>query len=253
MPSLRLPKESPIPHTHLRRGARISLAIVLMSLAAFYGTRFYLLWEHRVCDRVARRDGAVALTFDDGPDPRFTPAVLDILAEHDAKATFFVVGDQVERHPQLLERIVAEGHEIGHHSHSHRRMRLLDAVDITWEIESCLSALERHGIEPAWYRPPRKELCFRQKDAAHRYGMDIALWNVEMESPRHSTAEEMAEEVIGETDSGDVLIGHDGIHDRTMTVEALPDILRGLKRKGLRFVTLSELAANETRYAAATE
>lgn len=189
----------------------------------------------------------IALTFDDGPDPRFTPAILDILRERGARATFFVVGEQAQRYPELIERILAEGHEIAHHTHSHPHMDRLSEAEVAAEMDECLAELRGQGAEPRWYRPPRAKFDDTQDALAAERGMRVAMWARCLERQRFRTAEEMAYTVAAETCDGDIVLAHDGLLDRSRTVEALPLYLGCLEDCGIRSVTLSELAARSGR------
>lgn len=189
------------------------------------------------------RPRTVALTFDDGPDPRFTPAILDTLRDHGARATFFVVGEHAEEHPELVARILAEGHEVAHHTHTHAHVETLADAELAAEMDHCLAVLAEHGITPVWYRPPRARLTPAQTRLAAERGMRVALWDRCFERTRFTDAEEMARVLAAETRRGDVLLAHDGRLDRTMTVEALPRYLAAMKDRGFRVVSLSELHA----------
>lgn len=192
------------------------------------------------CSRTSA-DDAIALTFDDGPDPRFTPTILDTLAEHDARATFFVIGEHAVEHPELVARIVAEGHEVAHHSHTHPYAKRLVASELAYELDQALATLEAQGIVPVWYRPPRGDATLRQLAFAAERGMRTALWTRCFERRRFRNAGEASETLCEETEPGDVILAHDGLADRSMTVEALPAYLAHLRANGIDVVTLSDL------------
>jgi peptidoglycan/xylan/chitin deacetylase (PgdA/CDA1 family) len=185
---------------------------------------------------------AIALTFDDGPDPRYTPHVLDTLAEHDAKATFFVTGEAAEEHEWLVARMLAEGHEVAHHTHSHMHVESLDRAATEEDMDECLAVLESLGVEPRWYRPPRKENTWMQVELAADRGMSVALWARTLERKRFSSADEVTRVLLAETQPGEIILAHDGRVDRSMTVEALPGYLQGLGDRGVDVVTLSQLS-----------
>jgi peptidoglycan/xylan/chitin deacetylase (PgdA/CDA1 family) len=224
------------------RSFRVGLVVVVagLLLVLLFATEA-LLYEVGVCTTVPEAGSAIALTFDDGPSAEYTPAVLDILAVHGARATFFVVGTRAEAHPELIERIVAEGHEVAHHTHTHRVVSSLTIDELREEFELASALFAGYGIEPAWYRPPRGELCVEQKRLAREHGMKVALWTRAMERARFSSAEQMAETLIAEMRPGDIVLAHDGGLDRSATVEALPMLLEGLAERGLAVVTLTEL------------
>lgn len=226
------------------RGVVKLLAVLTVCGLGLLATGFdYALLHHGVVRSGPSDSRAVALTFDDGPDMEHTPAILDILAERDAHATFFVVGESAIRHPELIDRMRSEGHEIAAHTATHPFMGDSTAEELEREFKASTDALTSLGIEPAWYRPPRGELCFEQKRLAREYGMGVALWTRSFERAEFSSAKQMAMTLVAETRPGDVLLAHDGRLDRSMTVRALPMILDGLEQRGVGAVTVSELCA----------
>ena len=229
------------PRRIARRVARATAPLTVCALGLLAVGFDHALYRHEVVTCGPRDSNAVALTFDDGPDSTHTPAILDILAERGARATFYVIGEHVERHPDIVRRIIDEGHEIAQHTYSHPRVNALSGDDLAEEFERASLTLEEHGVRPAWYRPPRKELCGEQKRLAAAYGMRVGLWTRALERSRFSSAEEMAATLLAETDPGDVLLAHDGRLNRSMTVEALPVVLDGLAARGIAVVTMSEL------------
>lgn len=195
-------------------------------------------------DRVSGVDRAIALTFDDGPDPRHTPAVLDALAAADARATFFLVGDCAAEHPELVERILAEGHEVAHHTQTHPRLDRLSATAFGDELDTGLATLDAAGSpRPTWYRPPRGFRDAELEEMARTRGLRVVLWSTCFESKRHSSAAEMAKRVARETHDGDIVLAHDGLGNRSMTVEALPLYLAEMRERDVEVLTLSQLWA----------
>jgi peptidoglycan/xylan/chitin deacetylase (PgdA/CDA1 family) len=187
----------------------------------------------------------VALTFDDGPDPFFTPQVLDVLAEHGAVATFFAVGKRAERHPALVRRIVDEGHALGSHSWSHREPGELSARELGRDYR-----LGRRAVEAAaWrdtplFRPPKGLWDARTALVTRAAGMRTWLWTVDSEDYRPGIdAGEIAERGAAVAGGGVILL-HDGIElalapeaeDRSATVAALPDLISRIRARGLDLV-----------------
>lgn len=183
----------------------------------------------------------VALTFDDGPDPVQTPRILDVLARFRARATFFVVGAQADRQPELVRRIHAEGHQLGNHTYSHFHCPELDLGGLMRQIERTDDAVEAalgEGVlrTPLLFRPPFGELHPRQALYLALRGRSVAFWSRDTRDYRDACADEIA--AMGATlDCGDVLLMHDRFPN---TVEALPTLLETLERRGLRTVRLDE-------------
>jgi peptidoglycan/xylan/chitin deacetylase (PgdA/CDA1 family) len=190
----------------------------------------------------------VALTFDDGPDPEVTPAVLDSLARHEASATFFSIGRSLEQHPQLARRLVAEGHELGNHSWRHSRWQnFLGAAGHTREIErgeQAIAAVTGSQARPL-YRPPIGLKSPQLARAASRSGLTLVAWSLHSHDTRITDPEQIASSVLKKIRPGDIVLMHDG-HDRPgqhrpASARALPTILRGLREEGLQCVTVSKL------------
>ncbi len=190
----------------------------------------------------------VALTFDDGPDPEVTPAVLDALARHDARATFFSIGRSLEKHPELARRVVAEGHELGNHSWRHSRWQNLFGSDgHAREIErgeQAIRAVTGSRARPL-YRPPIGLKSPQLARVASRRQLTLVAWSLHSRDTHDADPERVARHVLGRIHPGDIVLMHDG-HDRPgrhrpACAQALPLILRGLREKGLQCVTVSEL------------
>jgi len=199
------------------------------------GTRF------RVSDR------EVALTFDDGPDPAWTPRVLSILARHNVKATFFVVGRQVRRHPALLRAIVDAGHAVGNHGDRHRPLWRLTRRAATAEIENGARAIvEAGGPRPTLFRPAKGLFWPRQKRWIAETGHAPVMWSVAGKDWAGFSAMRILSSLSRRTNGGDIVLLHDGGGavfrrggDRGPTVAALGPFIANLKERGLSLVPLS--------------
>jgi peptidoglycan/xylan/chitin deacetylase (PgdA/CDA1 family) len=158
----------------------------------------------------ADADG-VALTFDDGPHDEGTPAILSILSRANARATFFVIGEQVERRPQLLERIVAEGHLVGLHGYRHRMQMRLTPGQVRADLERGAEAIARvTGELPRWHRPPYGVYSPAGLSAVRAAGMRPLLWSRWGKDWRKfTTPQRIARRVLGELAPGDVILLHD--------------------------------------------
>jgi peptidoglycan/xylan/chitin deacetylase (PgdA/CDA1 family) len=183
----------------------------------------------------------VALTFDDGPS-RYTDQILDVLAEHHAIATFFVIGRQLAERPETIRRLADEGHSIGNHTWSHESLVRLGTAERERELRNATAAIRRHaGVTPLLYRPPYGATRPKINRLARRLGVLPVLWSVDSEDWRPRTASEIAQQVLEEAKPGAIILLHDGGGDRSATVAALPNILTGLKRKGLVPVSVPKL------------
>ncbi len=186
----------------------------------------------------------VALTFDDGPHPIYTPKVLEILRRYKVKATFFLIGERVERFPQIARMIVSEGHEVGNHTYSHPNNLPKENWDeIRLEIEKCSKAIERvTGVRPKFFRPPKGFLNYKVLTLAQLEGYTLVFWTVSADHKDAPNPKAMAKRVLKLVHPGAIILMHDGrIPSRWKDVKALPLIIKGLRKQGYKFVTVSEL------------
>lgn len=202
----------------------------------------------------AATERLAALTFDDGPHPRLTPPLLDMLAAHQAAATFFLVGRAAADHPGVVERQVAEGHEIGNHTWSHPRMSDLTGAAVREEVARGARALtEQTGRRPRWFRSPRGVITGPVMHAASKEGLDVVMWSGVLNRRLPLTpAAAVTTRLMSQLRPGVIFDLHDGTngHDdrpsweslRSRQLARLPDFLDAAKAEGYRFVTLSELA-----------
>ena len=185
----------------------------------------------------------VALTFDDGPHPEGTPAILDVLARAGARATFFVIGEQVQRRPELVVRIAEAGHLVGLHGYRHRLQARLSAEQVREDIARGIVTLEQIlGTGPAWHRPPYGIYSPAGLEAVRGAGLNPLLWSRwGKDWRRFTTPGRIASRSLKAVLPGDVILLHDadfysshGSHRRTAA--ALEVILRELKRRKIATV-----------------
>ncbi|MCL6471514.1 MAG: polysaccharide deacetylase family protein [Firmicutes bacterium] len=185
---------------------------------------------------------AVALTFDDGPDPRYTPKILAILEKNHIKATFFLIGSRVNMFPNLARQVASHGHLIGNHTYYHVKLKGLTEDQIKEEIDWCEKTIYRvTGEKPQYFRPPKGYFNDETIQVASKAGYKVILWDIAVEHRRSHTPEREAERVLRKVRPGDIILAHDGLLNREKTVKALPLIIEGLKKQGYDFVTLDEL------------
>lgn len=188
----------------------------------------------------------IALTFDDGPDDRGTPQVLDVLARHDVRATFFVLGAMVQRHPQILERVAAEGHEIAVHSWDHRNHLRHAPNQVHAQLARTVDVVStRTGTAPRWFRPPYGAMTGGALLAARRLGLKPVLWTAwGRDWEERATGASVQELVAKQTRGGGTVLLHDS--DCTSspnswhaTVAALPGLLTRWLDSGLQVGALT--------------
>ncbi len=233
-------------------GAAFSAAGTASIYYATYAVRSQ--WLGRTDWRGSGHASVVALTFDDGPSED-TERILEVLAAHDLRGTFFMVGRNVERFPQMARRVVAEGHEIGNHSYSHPIFLYRTPRETRRQLERAQVVIaETAGVRPRWARPPcgvRTPAYFR---AAQSLGLRTVQWDVAGFDWKRRTGERIAQDVVRGARPGSIILLHDGDsdgkQDRSETVAALPLIIDGLRARGLRIAPLSQLLEEEVQLAA---
>ncbi|WP_313535376.1 polysaccharide deacetylase family protein [Arsenicicoccus bolidensis] len=190
----------------------------------------------------------LSLTFDDGPDPRYTPAVLDLLRRYDARATFFVVGANAAAHPDLVARMRAEGHEVANHTHDHAHLTEISNAEVRDQIARGRRVIGDAGAR--LLRPPVGRTSTSVAEVARSLGERQAFWSSCLEACLHDGAR-VGGTGLGEAlDPGAVVLAHDGgrvegrwaqEYPRDQTVEALPHLLEALAARGLSSVPVGEL------------
>lgn len=184
----------------------------------------------------------VALTFDDGPHPRYTAKILDILKEYDVKATFFFVGENAELYPELVKRTLAEGHEIGNHTYSHCRPAKQQENAFYEDMIRCSRTLKGiTGIEPSFFRPPEGVCGDEVKKICRDEGLTIVLWSIDTRDWAHTPVDAICENVKGNARDGSIVLMHDFIGKNSPTPDALRRIIPMLKGLGYEMVTISQL------------
>ena len=182
----------------------------------------------------------IAMTFDDGPSATLTPKLLDLLAAHHIKATFFVIGENVAEHPEIVERAAREGHEIANHSWSHPNFGKMSDEGVRRQLSRTDDAIKNAtGVRPTLLRPPYGSITARQKRWIHdEFGYQIILWDVDPYDWKRPGPSVVCNRILKETRPGSIVLSHD-IHPGT--IEAMPSTFDQLQAKGFKFVTVSEL------------
>ncbi|UNC92468.1 glycerol-3-phosphate acyltransferase [Candidatus Contubernalis alkaliaceticus] len=191
----------------------------------------------------------IAITFDDGPDPVYTPQILDILKEQDVKATFFMVGKHVEMYPEVARRIVEEGHEIGNHTYSHKNLLFLSKDKAECEIFKSNRVIEEvTGIKTELFRPPRGLYSHAVREIIDEHNYKLVLWSLSSRDWTEISARQIKEQIVFNVSGGDIILFHDSGSiitrsggDRKNTVKALPQIIGILQEEGYEFLTVTEL------------
>ena len=238
------------PSLSLNKSWLIS-AIVLISVALIlYG---YFIPSSQIFGKVYFKGNAsqklVALTFDDGPNDPYTSQILDILEQNNARATFFVIGKNVELYPNTVQQMLKDGDVIGNHSYSHSANHALSNFGINDMRKGEIAIAAVAGVKPHLYRPPHGKLTPWEIHYVNRDGMIEVTWTVETRELSGQSAESEAQDIINRTKPGDILLLHDGYGtehgdqhaDKTLTVKAVALIVQKLHSEGYTFVTVPQL------------
>jgi peptidoglycan-N-acetylglucosamine deacetylase len=169
-------------------------------------------------------------TFDDGPNPPYTTQILDILAKHNAHGTFFVLGEALNEHPEIVEKIRAAGHAIGNHTHDHKSLPSLSADEVRQEMTT--------GPRSKCFRPPYGAMNDEVREVAADLGVEVVLWNVDPRDWDEPGTDTIVDRVLSNKYSGAIILMHDGGGDRSQTVEALERLLTKLSADGYSFKSL---------------
>jgi len=181
----------------------------------------------------------VAITFDDGPHPAYTPKLLDILARHNAKATFFLVGEKAEQAPNLVRAQAAAGHNIGNHTYHHVNLQKIPDEDVAVEIQACGEVLKGIlGQEIHLFRPPGGGYDRQIAVAAEALGYTTVFWSDNSGDYKNPGGKALEARVLKRIGNGGIILLHDGVRQ---TVEVLPQIIQILKNKGYELVTIDEM------------
>ncbi len=200
----------------------------------------------RVLSHLPGADPVASLTFDDGPNPRATPLILDVLRDRGVHATFFVLGRHAERWPELVRRMADEGHQIGNHGYWHRKLHRRTPGYVRDDLTRGTLEIERaSGVSPRHFRAPHGFRSPWVTPIARSLGQRTVGWSLGVWDSARPGAGEIARRAVEGMNPGSILLLHDGDGydadgDRTQTADALPRVIDGLRERGLRFATLPE-------------
>lgn len=209
---------------------------------AYYEERGDIVWE------VPTEDKCIAFTFDDGPDHRQTTEILDVLDQYNAKATFFVVGTRVEKHPEIVQMQLARGHEIGNHSYRHPSFQGMSKSNMQNELSRTQQAIfQATGYKAVLFRPPGGFYNEALINVSKQNDLQFILWSWHQDTKdwKAPGVDRMVKKVLAGARSGDIVLMHDFVANSTQTIEALKQILPELKKQGYSFVTVSELLSHK--------
>jgi peptidoglycan-N-acetylglucosamine deacetylase len=233
----------------------LALALTAVSAAAAVAAGYQSMaptgqWYGRTFTGLSRGSRQIALTYDDGPNDPHTLRLLEVLARHDARATFFLIGRYVQQHPEIVREIVEAGHVVGNHTFNHPLLIFKSEAEIRQEISQCRAALQEAVGQPSTlFRPPfggRRPVVLR---VARELGLDPVMWNVTGYDWNAPPASVIERKVGSRIRGGDVILLHDGGQkqmgaDRSQTVIATDRLIARYKSEGYEFVTIPQMMAD---------
>ena len=227
----------------------VGLVVVLAAAVAVWNVSSSRTFQFfgGLVHRVETSEKVVALTFDDGPDPAGTQQVLDTLAARDVKATFFVMGRDLAKHPELGRRIAEAGHELGNHTYSHERMVGVTPEFVAREVEDTDALIRQAGYRgDIHFRPPNGKKLFALPYYLEQHDRTTVMWDVEPDSAGTPGEDQVVSETLAQAKPGSIVLLHPMYAGRDQTRRALGPIIDGLRERGFRFVTVSALLASAT-------
>lgn len=248
----------------LRRPARIGLWLaILCILAGFVLTLQAVLPDNHfygpVFNEAETSQRVVALTFDDGPYPPYTQQILGVLRENGVPATFFLIGKNAEKHPEIVRQIASAGHQIGNHSYSHLDLLKLERTQIAAEVDKTQQVLAAiTGQSPYIVRPPHGFRDAVVMDVMAERKLQVVEWSVMCRDWTNPGVEIITSRAVSKVKSGSIILLHDGdglasSASRVQTVEATRRIIRELQSQGYRFVTVDEILKTTAKESAGNE
>ncbi|MGE7835332.1 polysaccharide deacetylase family protein [Viridibacillus arvi] len=219
----------------------ISIFYFTLITSADNGRKYYeqagqIVWEINTEEKI------IALTFDDGPHRKYTPEILDLLAKYNAKATFFIVGENAEKNPGVILRMFEDGHELAIHTYTHplktNVSNLMKEIKQTHETIYGIT-----GYSPVLFRPVEGQYTDGMIDAIVKAGYKVVMWSWHQDTMdwKNPGVNKIIDTVLKGAKEGNIVLFHDGGGNREQTIKALEEILPKLKKEGYKFVTISEL------------
>ncbi|MDD5618321.1 MAG: polysaccharide deacetylase family protein [Candidatus Omnitrophica bacterium] len=230
-------------------------SVIVLAIAAFAVALFTVFFDQAVLVRkgtiyrVGGLNKVVALTFDDGPSPEWTPKILDELKKAGIKATFFMLGENVARYPEIARRVAEEGHEIENHTYDHRVLIYYKLDELEKEVKEAEAIIKSvTGQTTRYFRPPKAWLTGAEKKKLKEMGYGIVLWTLNSKDWVNFHDKQITSYILRNIMPGDIILFHDsgGVFtteggDRSQTVKTIPRLVRKLREKGYSFVTIDEL------------
>lgn len=224
----------------------IGSTAVLVIIISIVIKGFFFLIHHQLfgdfCYCVKTSENVVALTYDDGPDPVSTKKILDILKQHEVKATFFMVGERIKKYPEIARAVYQDKHELGNHSFSHTKMIFKPPTFVRLQIEKTDALLKDLGVSAEiHFRSPFKTQLFILPYILYKMKKKNILWDIDSQDWKIKNTELVAEHVLKLVKPGSIILLHDSRSSMLHTIEATDIIIKKIKEMGYSFKTVNQL------------
>ncbi len=215
-------------------------AFPVQASAQYYPDNKDNIYVHKKTD-----EKKIALTFDDGPHPKKTEKILEVLEKYGVKATFFVIGENAKLYPEVLKKVKDAGHDIGNHTYSHKSINKMSYDSLLESVRKCNRTIfEITGERPMFFRPPEGYVNDGIAQQLYSEGYDVILWRVDTYDWRGRSAQEIYSTVMRNVKCGDIILMHDFISGESHTAQALDLLIPKLQAQGYEFVTVSDIIDN---------
>ena len=202
--------------------------------------------ENNIYRSVPEARGKIALTFDDGPHPRYTRQILEILKREGVRATFFVIGENIGYYDSgIVAEIIDDGHELGNHTFNHEHTKSMSEEAFYRDVRACHDLIkEKYNYEMKIFRPPEGYIDKKVENIARELDYSIIIWSIDTNDWEHVGSDIIVGNIEKNARDGDIILRHDYVSKPNTTIDALERIIRNLKSQGYEFVTVSELIVN---------
>ena len=223
------------------------LSFIICAVIIINSFIFVAVAEENIYRSVPSAKGMIALTFDDGPHPRYTRQILDILKREGIKATFFVIGENIGYYDSgIVEDIINDGHELGNHTFNHEHTKNMSEEDFYRDVRACHELIkEKYGYDMKIFRPPEGYVDEKVRNIARELDYSIIIWSIDTKDWEHVGSDLIVGNVDKNASDGDIILMHDYVSKPNTTIGALERVIKHLKSEGYRFVTVSELISEQ--------
>ena len=219
------------------------LSVIICTILLLNPSFLCALAKENIYRSVPDAKGMIALTFDDGPHPRYTRQILDILKQEGIKATFFVIGENIGYYDEgIVAEIIADGHELGNHTFNHEHTKEMDEQSFYSDVKACHELIkEKYGYKMKIFRPPEGYVDEKVKNIASELDYSIIIWSIDTKDWEHVGSDLIVGNIEKNASDGDIILMHDYVSKPNTTIGALERVIKNLKNEGYNFVTVSEL------------